>query len=183
MFRHSVTQPEYKRCTMKKINLVKLLLLLVLIVSIAVSMCSCGGKKESSKNEATGGNEAAEEAGETAEEMTLEQYFAENPQDLQDIKDSVNEDENMQEALKYMDFDVYAEDNTLYYDYQFKETYPEAQTDTMKDSLADTLDGMDSSISSTIGLIESGFKVSDVTIHITYKNGDGSVLAEKDYTK
>lgn len=164
---------------MKKISLIRLALVLMLALAIAVTMCSCGGKKES-KEENTGEKEAVEEK---VEEKTLEQYFEENPQDLQDIKDGVLEDESMKQALEVLDFDVYAKGNTLYYDYQFKDTYAEAQAEQMKEPLAQSLDEMGDSISSTIGLIESGFGVKDVTIHIFYKNGDGSVLAEKDFTK
>ena len=97
---------------MKKISLTRLALVLMLVLAIAVTMCSGGGKKES-KEEAAGEKEAVEE---TKEEKTLEQYFEENPQDLQDIKDGVKEDESMKQALEIMDFDVYAKDNTLYYD-------------------------------------------------------------------
>lgn len=164
---------------MKKISLIRLALVLMLALAIAVTMCSCGGKKES-KEENAGEKEAVEEK---VEEKTLEQYFEENPQDLQDIKDGVLEDESMKQALEVLDFDVYAKGNTLYYDYQFKDTYAEAQAEQMKEPLAQSLDEMGDSISSTIGLIESGFGVKDVTIHIFYKNGDGSVLAEKDFTK
>lgn len=164
---------------MKKFGLIKLTLVLMLILAVAVSMCSCGGKKES-KEENGGEKEAVEEK---AEEKTLEQYFEENPQDLQDIKDGVKEDESMKQALELMDFDVYAKGNTLYYDYQFKETYGDAQIEQMKQPLADSLDGLEESLTSNIGLIETGFGVKDVTLHIFYKNGDGSVIAERDYTK
>ena len=164
---------------MKKISLIRLALVLMLALAIAVTMCSCGKKKES-KEENAGEKEVVEE---TVEEKTLEKYFEDNPQDLQDIKDGVLEDESMKQALEVLDFDVYAKGNTLYYDYQFKDTYAEAQAEQMKDPLAQSLDEMGDSISSTIGLIESGFGVEDVTIHIFYKNGDGSILAEKDFTK
>ena len=167
---------------MKKIDrksLYKVITIAVIIVLALSLAVSCGGKKES-KEENTGGKEAVEEK---VEEKTLEQYFEENPQDLQDIKDGVLEDESMKQALEVLDFDVYAKGNTLYYDYQFKDTYAEAQAEQMKEPLAQSLDEMGDSISSTIGLIESGFGVKDVTIHIFYKNGDGSVLAEKDFTK
>ena len=164
---------------MKKISLIRLALVLMLALAIAVTMCSCGGKKES-KEENSGEKEAVEEK---VEEKTLEQYFEENPQDLQDIKDGVKKDESMKQALEIMDFDVYAKDNTLYYDYQFKETYGDAQLEQMKQPLADSLDSLEESLTSNIGLIETGFGVKDITIHIFYKNGDGSVIAEKDFTK
>lgn len=164
---------------MKKTSLTRLALVLMLVLAIAVTMCSCGKKKES-KEENAGEKEVVEE---TVEEKTLEKYFEDNPQDLQDIKDGVLEDESMKQALELLDFDVYAKENTLYYDYQFKETYAEAQAEQMKEPLTQSLDEMEDSISSTIGLIESGFGVEDVTIHIFYKNGDGSILAEKDFTK
>ena len=81
---------------MKKITLIRLALVMALILSVSAFMCSCGGGSES---------ESADEP-EGSGELTLEEYFEENPQDLQDIIDGAKNDEEMQEALEYMDFDV-----------------------------------------------------------------------------
>ena len=113
----------------------------------------------------------------------LEEYFEENPQDLQDIIDGAKNDEEMQEALEYMDFDVYAEGNTLYYDYQFKETFDEDKAAQAAEALADSMDENEAIMVSKIDPIETGFGVKDITVHMMYRNGDGTVLAERDYTK
>ena len=159
---------------MKKNVFIKLALVMALILSVSVFMCSCGGGSES---------EPAEEKPAESDEMTLEKYFAEHPEDLQDIKDGVTEDEDMQESLQYIDFDVYAKGNTMYYDYQFKETLDEDKAAELGESLKTTLDDMEESMVSKIDPIESGFGVEDITIHMMYRNGDGTVLAERDYTK
>ena len=158
---------------MKKITLIRLALVMALMLSVSAFMCSCGGGSES---------ESADEP-EGSGELTLEEYFEENPQDLQDIIDGAKNDEDMQEALEYMDFDVYAEGNTLYYDYQFKETFDEDKAAQAAEALADSMDENEAIMVSKIDPIETGFGVKDITVHMIYRNGDGTVLAERDYTK
>ncbi len=158
---------------MKRNTLIRLALVFALILSISAFMCSCGGGEESSE---------PEEPEKTAD-LTLQQYFEENPDELQQIKDEVAEDEDMQETLKHIDFDVYAKDNTLYYDYTFKETFSQDKVDALTDSLEETLESMEDSMVSRIEPIEQGFGVNGIVIHMMYRNGDGTVLAERDYTK
>lgn len=169
---------------MKKNNYLRILLVICLIASLAVFMCSCGSKGGKSEKAETG-TETEEKAEEKTEkeEKTLESHFKEHPEELDEIKQTVLEDEDMKQALEILDFDVYAKGNTLYYEYQFKETYSDENVKAMQAKMPDTFDGLEEDMTSRLSLIEAGYGVEDVTIHIAYKNGDGSVIGERDYTK
>ena len=161
---------------MKKNGLIRMALLLMLIMSVALFICACGGGSSSSDSGNT-------DSGSSEDDITLEQYFQDHPEDLDDIKEGVTEDEEMQEALQYMDFDVYAKGNTLYYDYTFKDTYPEDQIESISEQLMEGMDGMQESMTEKIPSIENGYGVKGITVHMTYINGDGKVLAERDFTE
>lgn len=165
---------------MKK-NLLKLVLIFALILSVAAFMCACGGGSDDADDEGSKETTTEEAAPEEEEEMTLEKYFEENPDELKEIKDNVLADEENQEALELMDFDVYAEGNDLCYIYTFKNTYTKDQVDAMKDQFETSLDGIEAEMVSKISTIEAGFGVSPVTIHIEYLNGDGELISERDF--
>ena len=167
---------------MKKNNYVKVLLLTCLVALLAISLAACGGKK-ADKDESADQEPAQTETQEEPEEKTIEKYFTDHPDELEEIKKTVNESEEMKKALEVLDFDVYAKDNVLVYEYKFKQTYDEAQIEALKPSISDTLDKMEEEMTDRIGTIETGYGVDNVVIHIIYMNGDGTVIGEKEYSK
>lgn len=161
---------------MKKNRIFALALVMLLIVSTAVLACSCGSKGSSSSSD-------VKEKDVEAKKPTLEEYFTNNPKELKKIKEKVTKDENMEGILKIVDFDVYAKENTMTYSYKFKETYDDEKVAKMKEQLDKSLEDMGADMPEKIKSIEKGYGVGDVTIRMEYLNGDGSVIAEKEYTK
>ena len=164
--------------SMKKNNYMKALLLTFLIAVLAVSLISCGGKKEGAAETAP-----AEAAEEQPAAKTIEAYYTAHPEDLADVKKQVLEDERMQETLKVLDFDVYPEDNVIVYEYKYKDTYSDEQVATLKSNVDNGLATLEDSMKERIKTIEDGYKVENVVIHIKYLNGDGKLISEKYYTK
>lgn len=169
---------------MGKNNRLRALITICLVTVLVFSMCSCGGKKNSGGAEKAGAKTETETETDARDaDVTLEGYFTAHPEELDDIREGVSEDESMQNTLKILDFDVYAKDNTLYYEYQFKDTYSASDVETMKSKMPATFDGMKKDMKRRIRIVEAAYGIDGVTIHIIYKNGDGSVIGEREYSR
>lgn len=115
---------------------------------------------------------AVEETEEPA--FTLEDYFNEHPDELEDIKKSVNEDESYNEVV---DIDVDVKDNTLSYIYTFKQTFSDEQIESFKPDLQESMEGeVTDQMKEKIGDIEKGYGVKGVKMYMEYRNGDGSKI-------
>ena len=91
---------------------------------------------------------------------------------------------SIQEALgDFMILNCYAEGDMLVYDYQYTDTYTDTMLETMQNSLKNSLDS-DSSAASFINVASTISKycvVTNPSVKVIYRNGDGSILAEKTY--
>lgn len=107
-------------------------------------------------------------------EYTVEKYFSEHPDVLDEIKKSFNEDEDYSGVAE---LDVTAEGNTLSYIYTFKETYPEENLEAFRADLKESMEGeIADDMSQRVPLMEKEFGVKGLKIYMEYRNGDGSVI-------
>ena len=143
-------------------------------VKITDSSSSAAAESESSVSKA---ENSVSESGSTQEFATLGEYLV-DPDVKAEIDASIAEqtDDNMT-------IQVYADGNTLVYEYQFADQYDftEDELKTVKDSLksgcdeaADTFTGIAQSLEDEVGL-------SDISIRLVYLNGDGSEIYTHEY--
>lgn len=176
---------------MKTSKILSILLIAVLCLSM---LASCGGKKDDSGSGSSASDEkAAVETEEKKEDKaedkkkdeksSLEAYFKAHPKDLQDIKDGVNESEEAQAMLKQFDVDIYAKGNTLYYDYTFKQQLEQDQIDKLKEPLEQSFDSLEGSMSTMISSVKDNLGIPGSHMHVVYRNNDGEILGEREYTK
>ena len=174
----------------------KKLLVTVLAVLLCLSMAlmaGCGKSEDKKSEQASSGSAAAatqeaekqEEAEKPAEkpeekpaEKTLEQYFADNPEQLTSMKEELNKEGT---TGGVMDIDVTVEGNVLSYIYKFKTTYSAEQVKAMKATLEATMTEDSEAvkqIKSGVGLMEQGIGIKGIQVKLIYQNGDGTVMAE-----
>lgn len=116
----------------------------------------------------------AEEAEEAGADNTLEQYFAANPGELEDMKKSINSDESIQGVLTV---DLEVKDNTLSYIYNFTETFPDERIEEMKPELKERMEGeLKETTKQSIDAIEKAYGVEGVKLYMEYRNGDGATI-------
>lgn len=152
----------------------KFVLILALALSVSSFMCACGGN---------GKDSSSTEPEEPVQEITLEQYFEEHPDELQGLKDDIQNDNEMRESLKHMDFDIYAKENTFCFEYKFKDTFTGDVSDKLKKTLKGSLRKMKKEQTARIAPLEKAYGIDGIVIHTSYLNGDGTVLAERNYSK
>ncbi len=158
---------------MKQNTIIRLVLIMVLALSAAVLLCSCNADKKNSGTQPE----------EPEPEITLEEYFSEHPDELQDLKDNIQNDEDMRGSLKHIDFDIYAKENSFCFEYKFKDTFTGDVSDKLKKTLKRSLKKMKKAQTARIAPLEKAYGIDGIVIHTSYLNGDGTVLAERNYSK
>jgi len=112
--------------------------------------------------------------GTAGDQATLEDYFAENPDELEEMKKSINENESYKDQVT-IDLDV--KGNTLSYIYTFKETYSDEQVEQMGPEFSKSMEGeFKEDMKEKIEIIEKGYGVDGVKMYIEYRNGDGKKI-------
>lgn len=147
---------------------------------VTVTVKEDGTIENATGEEREGTPDANADAGQTGENksaQTLEQYFADNPDMVKDIKDQVNSNNSMKDTLTV---DIEAEENVMKYIYTFKETYSKDQIEGLKPNLQASLDSDDlkANLKDKIKTMEEGFGVSGISIYMEYRNGDGKKICD-----
>ena len=197
---------------MKKNSIIRTVLVICLIAMIAVCMCACGGgkdkaekassAKESTETVSQAEEETAEEAAEIIESaaeteepqqetaepqaetgITIEEYFNEHPDQLEEINKMVAETDEYQSWKDLLDYQVFASGNTLVYGYKYKQTYSQEKIDAAKEQIEENLNSLTDQMLETIDAVEAEYGVKDIDIQIVYFNGDGSLIGYKTYSK
>ena len=148
---------------------------------------------------ATEAEEAVEETAEVTEEveeqaepepasaesgkMTLEEYFNQHPEQLEAINKQVAESDQAKSWIDLLDFEVFANGNTLVYGYKYKQTYSQDQVNAIKGNIESSLDSLNDQMMNTIDVVESEFGLENIEIEIVYFNGDGSLIGNKVFHK
>ena len=149
---------------------------LTYIVTVTVNEDGTIESAEGEESDTPPETEAEETEAEESEEAeaTLESYFKEHPDEVEDMKKNINSDESLN---KMVDVDLKAEGNTLCYIYTFKETYSEDQIAQLKPDLKESMEGeVADDMKTRIPDIEKGFGVTGVKIYMEYRNGDGKKI-------
>jgi len=107
-------------------------------------------------------------------DLTLEEYFADHEDELNNIKKSMNEDESYKDLVT---IDLTVKENTLSYIYTFKETYSDEQIEGFKPDLKTSMEGeVKTTMQDKIKEIESQYGISGVKLYMEYRNGDGTKI-------
>jgi len=81
-----------------------------------------------------------------------------------------------------LSIECYAEGDTLVYDYKYNTTFSDSVLSTMKDSLETALDSTSSTFESIAGMLKLVINdISDPSVKVIYRNGDGSIICEKTF--
>lgn len=124
----------------------------------------------SAVSSAAGSNAAAKQY------KTVKEYL-ETPQVKSEVDASVEKNTN-----DTMSMSVYAEgDDTLVYDYAFKQTYGESEVPALKASLDDSLEKNASTFQDVVTSLGSYISVESPKVKVIYRNGDESVITERTY--
>ena len=116
----------------------------------------------------------SEESVKTA--ATIEEYFTEHPDELEKMKNNINSDESSRELVEV---DLEGKGNTLSYIFNFNETYSNEQIEKFKPDLEKSLEGeVAEDMKGRIPAIEESFGIKGIKIHLEYRNGDGTKIAE-----
>lgn len=78
-------------------------------------------------------------------------------------------------------FTYYAEDNTLFYNYNYNKVYDEKDLEIMKKSHANLLDENDESNKKVLSALRENTEVENPKLVVTYYNGNGEVIATRIY--
>lgn len=107
---------------------------------------------------------------------TVKEYL-ETPQVKTEIDASVEKN-----TTDTMTMAVYAEgDDTLVYDYAFKQTYGENEVPALKASLDDSLEKNASTFQEVVTTLDNYISVDNPKVKVIYRNGDESVITERTY--
>lgn len=145
---------------------------LTYIVTVTVKEDGTIESAEGKEADEAPGEEGSSEAAEA--ESTLESYFNEHPDELEEMEKNINDDESISQMV---DVALKVEGNTLSYIYTFKETYTKEQIDSFKPDLKESMEGeVTEDMQGRIKTIEEAFGVKGVKIYMEYRNGDGSEI-------
>lgn len=109
------------------------------------------------------------------DKATLEDYFSENADELEEMRKNINADESYN-GMVTVDLDV--KGNTISYIYTFKETYSDEQIEQFEPDLRKSMEGEEfqNDMKEKIKTIEEGYGVSGVKMYMEYRNGDGNKI-------
>ncbi len=174
----------------------KRIICVLLIALLCVGFAACS-KKQSNTDSASGATadsvssaEAPAEATQASDASssaagsnasakyykTVKEYL-ETPQVKAEIDASVERN-----TTDNMTMSVYAEgDDTLVYDYSFRQTYGENEVPTLKASLDDSLEENASTFREVVTTLNGYISVENPKVKVIYRNGDASVITERTY--
>lgn len=101
------------------------------------------------------------------------------------LEDYVNSNEEVKTQIEsYSGQDgmsVKVEENVLTYEYKYEDTYDESMIDEMKAQFEETMGSMGSTFESIGTTLEEESGIKDITVRVTYLNGDGSEIYSEDF--
>ena len=172
----------------------KRIVCLLLIALLCVGLAACS-KKQSGSEPATDAadsayvgsqleaTQAADASSSPASSLSSDkQYktvkeYLETPQVKTEVDASVEKNSN-----DTMSMSIYAEgDDTLIYDYSFKQTYGENEIPALKASLDDSLEKNTSTFQEVVTTLQQYISVANPKVKVIYRNGDASVITERTY--
>ena len=151
------------------------------IVTVTVKEDGTIESAEGEESDTPPESEAEKDDGADAEEAeaTVESYFKEHPDEVEQMKKNINSDESLNTMV---DVDLKAKGNTLSYIYTFKETYSDEQIEKFKPDLKKSMEGeVAEEMKKKIPQIEEGFGVKGVKLYMEYRNGDGKKILSTTY--
>lgn len=143
---------------------------LTYIVTVTVNE---DGTIKDAKGEEAAAPPAEESEEEEQEELTLESYFKDHPDEMDEIRQSLKNDETYKDIV---DIDVDVEGNTLKYIYTFKQTYSDDQVESMKPDLEESIEQAGEKMGDQIKNVEKGYGVKGVKMYMEFRNGDGKKI-------
>ena len=105
------------------------------------------------------------------EEKTLENYFAENPEEQEALDQQVSS-----LSQPGMDMKVEIKENAIIYDLQFEETFNEEQTEQYKEVFATYMSSLGPTFEGIAKSCEEQTEIDGITCQVIFKNGDGAEL-------
>jgi len=151
------------------------------IVTVTVKEDGTIESAEGEESDTPPESEAEKADGADAEEAetTVESYFKEHPDEVEQMKKNINSDESLNTVV---DVDLKAKGNTLSYIYTFKETYSDEQIEQFRPDLKKSMEGeVADKMKKKIPEIEEGFGVKGVKLCMEYRNGDGKKILGTTY--
>ena len=101
------------------------------------------------------------------------------------LEDYVNSNEEVKTQIEsYSGQDgmsVKVEENVLTYEYKYEDTYDESMIDEMKAQFEETMGSVGSTFESIGTTLEEESGIKDITVRVTYLNGDGSEIYSEDF--
>ena len=115
--------------------------------------------------------------GNTATKMfaSVEDYLN-NPQ----VQDSINSQIN-NNSYSSITMNVYAEGDTLVYDYTFTQAFTESELATVKSSLDSSLESASGTFSDVVKELKTYVNVENPKAKVIYRNSDGTEITERIY--
>lgn len=164
---------------MKKI----ICLLLVALLCVGLAACS---SKPNNENPASNAVASSSQSDDATEAPAVSSQSSGKP--YASVEDYLNTPEVQSEvnsAIEANDsglnLEVYADGDTLVYDYTFTETFDDDTLDVVKDSLDTALEEKASSFESVVTVLKSNVDVENPKVKVVYRNSDGTVITEKTY--
>ncbi len=110
------------------------------------------------------------------EEKTLENYFAENPEEQEALDEQLASLEQ-----PGMDVKVEIKDNAIIYSLQFEQTFDEEQAKQLSEAFESNLGALGSFFEGIAKTCEEETEIDGITCQIICKSGDGSELYSQTY--
>lgn len=105
------------------------------------------------------------------EEKTLENYFAENPEEQEALDQQVSS-----LSQPGMDMKVEIKENAIIYALQFEETFDEEQVKEFKKVFATSMKSLGPTFEGIAKSCEEQTEIKGITCQVIFKNGDGAEL-------
>lgn len=153
--------------------------LLITLLCFGSAACSSGSESETeaSGNTATADTSAPTEAEAPGSDTgSSEKQYAGIEEYLQAEYVPATESEDSPITV-----DIYAEDDTLVYDYTYRQTYSEDQVETIKTNLDAQFEQNSAAYESIAADLETKINVDNPKVKLIYRNGDNTVITERTF--
>lgn len=168
----------------------KRIICVLLIALLCAGLAACGSKQNNqtassgaqstveSKADATesAASSAASSASSAASaKLASVQEYLDTPEVQAEINDTIKE------AGDTIKIKVYAEGDTLVYDYQFTDHFDDSSLASVKESLDNSLEEKKESFIKVVTTLKTNVDVANPKVKVIYRNDDGNVITERTY--
>ena len=171
----------------------KVIAVTLVLCTAALSFTGCNislNLKPKANSEVSDSSVVIEEDTTLVEETTEEVTEDSSDKEFADIQEYIDYPVNYEalDSVKEsfadtLDFEFYAEDDTLVYEYTYIDQIADGAVDTVKESLDENLESLSSTYKITIRDLVSRVDVEDPKLCIKYVNADGTLITEKTFDK